>query len=64
MPENDLRRDLRARSVKLVSYPVDFLMRWRSVVKFLLHAAIFAFAYIGAYLLRFEFSLSPEYWEI
>jgi len=34
MPDNDLRRDLRARSVKLFSYPVDFLMRWRSVVKF------------------------------
>jgi len=35
MPENDLRRDIRTRSVKLISYPIDFLMRWRSIVKFL-----------------------------
>jgi len=48
MPENDPGRDLRARSVKMISYPVDFLMRWRFIVKFLLHGAIFAFAYIGA----------------
>jgi hypothetical protein len=34
MPENDLRRDIRARSVKLISYPLDFLMRWRAIVKF------------------------------
>jgi len=61
MPENDLGRDLWARSVKLFSYPLDFLMRWRSIVKFMLHAAIFVFAYVTAYLLRFEFSLSPEY---
>jgi len=61
MPENDLGRDLWARSVKLFSYPLDFVMRWRSLVKFLLHAAIFVLAYVTAYLLRFEFSLSPEY---
>ena len=64
MPENDLSRDLRARSAKLISYPIDFLMRWRSIVKFLLHAGIFAFAYVTAYLLRFEFSLSPKYLEM
>jgi FlaA1/EpsC-like NDP-sugar epimerase len=61
MPENDLRQDIRARSVKLISYPFHFLMRWRAVVKFLLHVAIFVFAYIGAYLLRLEFSISPMY---
>ncbi|MFZ2225341.1 MAG: hypothetical protein WAV26_11725 [Candidatus Deferrimicrobium sp.] len=60
MPENDPGRDLRARSVKLLSYPLDFLMRRRSIVKFLLHGAIFVLAYTGAYLLRFDFSLSPE----
>jgi len=63
-PENDPGRDLRARSVKMLSYPIDFLMRWRSIVKFLLHATIFIFAYITAYLLRFEFSISPVYLEI
>jgi len=61
MPEKDPGRDLRARSRKMISYPLDFLMRRRSIVKFLLHGAIFVFAYVGAYLLRFEFSLSPEY---
>ena len=61
MPEIDLSRNIRARSVKLISYPLDFLMRWRATVKFLLHVAIFVFAYIGAYLLRFEFSISPVY---
>ncbi len=64
MPENDPGRDLRARSAKLISYPLDFLMRWRSIVKFLLHGAIFTFAYGMAYLLRFEFSLPPEYLRI
>ena len=64
MPENNPGRNLRARSVKLISYPIDFLMRWRTIVKFLLHGAIFFFAYVGAYLLRFEFSISPEYWEM
>ena len=63
-PENDLGRYLRARSVNLISYPIGFLMRWRTIVKFLLHGAIFFFAYVGAYLLRFEFSISPEYWEM
>jgi hypothetical protein len=33
MPENDPGRDLRARSVKLIAYPLDFLMRRRSIVK-------------------------------
>ncbi|MBW6505108.1 polysaccharide biosynthesis protein, partial [bacterium] len=64
MPEKNAGRDLRTRSVKFISYPIDFLMRWRSIVKFLLHGAIFVFAYITAYLLRFEFSLSPKHLEI
>jgi len=34
MPENDPGRDLRARSRKMISYPLDFLMRRRSIVKF------------------------------
>jgi len=34
MPENDPGRDLRARSVKLIAYPLDFLMRRRSIVIF------------------------------
>ena len=38
LPENDLGRDLRARSVKLLSYPLDFLLRWRGSVKFLRRA--------------------------
>ena len=38
MPEINAGRDLRARSVKLISYPIGFLMRWRTIVKFLLHA--------------------------
>jgi hypothetical protein len=34
MPENDPGRDLRARSVELISYPLDFLMRRQSIVIF------------------------------
>ena len=34
MPENDSGRNLRSRSAKLISYPIDFLMRGRAIVKF------------------------------
>lgn len=38
-------------------------MRARIVVKFLLHAAIFTVSFVGAFLLRFDFSLPPQYGE-
>jgi FlaA1/EpsC-like NDP-sugar epimerase len=43
---------------------VEIALRQRTVVKFLMHVAIFVFAYITAYLLRFEFSIPPVYLEI
>ena len=36
-------------------------LRFRSTVKFLLHVVIFISAYLGAFLVRFEGSLPPEY---
>ena len=39
----------------------DILLRHRTTVKTLLHAAIFIFAYVGAYFVRFDLSIPPEY---
>ncbi len=37
------------------------ILRYRHVLKFLLHGIIFISAYVGAYLIRFEFEIPPEY---
>ena len=44
-----------------LTIPVNFLLRYRGVVKFFLHLLIFAGAYHLAYLIRFEFFIPPEY---
>ena len=41
--------------------PVDLVLRLRVVVKFLLHLAIFFFAYSLAYLVRFDFTVPPQF---
>ncbi len=45
----------------LLSSPVEIAMRYRGVVKFLLHVAIFIFAYHFAYILRFDFHIPRTY---
>ena len=40
---------------------IDFLLRYRGLVKFVLHLGIFIFAYLSAYLLRFEFAVPSNY---
>ena len=52
---------LREKITGLLSAPLNILLRYRTVVKFFLHVAIFIFAYLGAYLVRFDWPLPPEY---
>ncbi len=40
---------------------IDFLLRYRALVKFFLHLGIFTVAYVAAFLLRFEFTIPPVY---
>ncbi len=40
---------------------VESLLRFRGPVKFVLHLAIFAAANYAAYLIRFDFSIRPQY---
>ncbi|MDX1814970.1 MAG: polysaccharide biosynthesis protein, partial [Thermodesulfobacteriota bacterium] len=44
-----------------LAVPVGFLLRYRNLVKFALHLGIFLFAYLFAFLLRFEFAVPPTY---
>ncbi len=44
-----------------LSAPLNILQRHRIIVKTLLHVAIFVFAYLGAYLVRFDGVIPPEY---
>jgi FlaA1/EpsC-like NDP-sugar epimerase len=44
---------------KLLDPPLDLVLRLRVVVKFLLHLAIFFFAYSLAYVVRFDFAVPP-----
>jgi len=41
--------------------PMDLVLRLRVVVKFLLHLAIFFFAYSLAYVVRFDFAVPPAF---
>ena len=43
------------------SFPLDWSIRNRGPVKFLLHVGIFVSAYLGAYLVRFEFFIPVEF---
>ena len=44
--------------------PLDILLRYRSMVKFLLHLVIFISAYSFSYLVRFDFSVSGQYFTV
>lgn len=57
MSGGDAREILR----KGFSYPLDWSIRNRGPVKFLLHVVIFVSAYLGAYLVRFEFFIPVVY---
>src|SRR3990172_11988728 len=62
---SDKSRENRRKSVEEhLSIPVNFLMRYRGIVKFFLHLLIFAGAYHLAYLIRFEFFIPPEYRQV
>jgi len=52
-----LREGLRA----IFAVPYEPVFRHRGVVKFLLTVGIFVFAYLGAYLVRFEFFIPVEF---
>src|SRR4030065_1178456 len=54
-------RDRRQESEEFLLAPFDFLMRHRVLVKSFLHVGIFILAYVAAWLIRFEFSIPPEY---
>jgi FlaA1/EpsC-like NDP-sugar epimerase len=49
----------RDRIARWLSPPLEIVLRMRVVVKFLLHLAIFFFAYSLAYVVRFEFAVPP-----
>jgi FlaA1/EpsC-like NDP-sugar epimerase len=53
--------DLRNAVVKLLSGPLDAAMRFRGIVKFTLHLAIFIIANYLAYYIRFDFSVPRQY---
>ncbi|MCR4308817.1 MAG: polysaccharide biosynthesis protein [Deltaproteobacteria bacterium] len=52
---------LRERITRWLSVPLNILLRHRTTVKTLLHVAIFIVAYLGAYLVRFDLSIPPEF---
>ncbi len=56
-----LNRPGRSRMVELLGPPVDLILRLRVVVKFLLHLAIFFFAYSLAYVVRFDFAVPTQF---
>ena len=55
MPTDKPIRSVRSRMAELLARPMDLVLRLRVVVKFLLHLAIFIFAYSLAYVVRFDF---------
>ena len=63
-PSKKSRANRRQLVEEHLTIPVNFLMRYRGVVKFFLHLLIFAGAYHLAYLIRFEFFIPPEYGKV
>lgn len=61
MPGDKPIRPVRTRMTSLLSRPLDLALHQRVVVKFLLHLAIFFFAYSLAYLVRFDFTVPSLY---
>src|SRR3989337_2840018 len=60
-PPDRTGRDRRAEIEEFLLAPFDFLMRHRILVKSFLPLGIFILAYVAAWLIRFEFSIPPEY---
>ena len=58
---HDTRRDRRQEIEEFLLAPFDFLLRHRVLVKSFLHLGIFVLAYVAAWLIRFEFSIPPQY---
>jgi len=52
---------LRSRMAAILSRPLELAIRQRVVVKFLLHLAIFFLAYSLAYVVRFDFTVPPQF---
>jgi len=63
-PSKESREIRRQLLEEHLTIPVNFLLRYRGVVKFFLHLLIFAGAYHLAYLIRFEFFIPPEYGQV
>src|SRR3990172_6702858 len=64
IPPEKSRMNRRKLVEEHLAIPVNFLMRYRVMVKFFLHLLIFVGAYHLAYLIRFEFFIPPEYWQV
>src|SRR4030042_1527320 len=60
-PPDRTGRDRRQEIEEFLMAPFDFLMRHRVLVKSFLHVGIFILAYVSAWLIRFEFSIPPQY---
>src|SRR4030066_1757216 len=60
-PLNNAGRDRRQEIEEFLLVPFDFRVRHRVPVKSFLHLGIFILAYVAAWLIRFEFSIPPEY---
>src|SRR3989304_184852 len=60
-PSDRAGRDRRQEIEEVLLAPFDFLMRHRVLVKSFLHLGIFVLAYVAAWLIRFEFSIPPQY---
>ncbi|MEK6778805.1 MAG: hypothetical protein AABY80_03970, partial [Candidatus Deferrimicrobiota bacterium] len=54
-------KDIRHAAAEYLSLPVEVVMRYRGIVKFLLHMAIFIFANHLAYYIRFDFDIPGHY---
>jgi FlaA1/EpsC-like NDP-sugar epimerase len=57
-------RDFRKAAAEYLSLPVEVAMRYRGIVKFLLHMAIFIFAHHLAYYIRFDFDIPRRYFSV
>ena len=61
MPGDKPIRSARSRMAELLARPMGLVLRFRGVVKFLLHIAIFLISYSIAFVVRFEFTVPPSF---
>ncbi len=57
-------KDFRQKTTEYLSLPVEAAIRYRGIVKFLLHMAIFVFANFLAYYIRFDFHIPRQYFPV